>query len=144
MTPDVLFPLAAIGISIIGLLFQHFAVISKLRESMSLGDTKLQERLSLVEAKVQDRLARLETKVDLWWRTVEREVAPMLKQPSHQRKDDLLDKMAAPDTLTLSEAKELESLLAGEFHDSSRDNLRLAYILVLGRLRGRIAEMEMR
>lgn len=103
-------PIFAIGVSIIGLLFQHFFCI----------------------AKIQERLAALETKTDLFWKGVEHMVIPMLKSfPTDIGKDVLLDKMLHNE-LTLADAQTLRLILTEEF--TGNGDKSLIYILALGRL----------
>jgi hypothetical protein len=118
MEPNVVFPMVAIGVSVCGLLFQHFAVT----------------------AKIQERITRLETKVELFWSSIEKSVAPMLKSyPTNVEKDILLDKMTLGE-LSLDEAYHLRTILMEEAK-IERDKA-IAYALALARLEQIIYDLK--
>lgn len=120
---EAMFGISAIIIAVVGLLFQHFGVIARIKEEMGRENTLIRERISA-----------LETKTDLFWKIVETEVAERLKSPAHKRKDDLLDKMKAH-SLTLEEAEELAEIVKAEYNNPhERKHIELGYILVIGRL----------
>lgn len=110
-------PIAAIVISIGGILFQYFGVI----------------------VGIQERIARLETKTELFWKCVEGNVLNILKSyPSNIGKDVLIDKMIHSE-LTLGEAQTLRMILKEEIKGTA--NLDWAYTLALGRLEQVIFEL---
>jgi hypothetical protein len=106
-------PVLAIIIAVAGLLYQHFGMITGIKE----------------------RLIALETKVDLFWTAIESRVIEMLKSPNHLEKDELLDKLLHKE-ITLQEAQTLRTILNEELtHREEMDNgMRLAYALMIGRL----------
>ena len=110
--------LTAIFISVFGLLFQHFAVISGIKE----------------------RITRLETKTELFWKCVETGIVGMLKSyPTNISKDVLLDKMLHNE-LTLDNAQELRLIIKEEMELTKKENV-LIYVLALGRLEQVIFEL---
>jgi hypothetical protein len=115
-------PVAAIIVSICGLLFQYFGVITRILE----------------------RLTRIETKTDLFWKCVESGVVTMLKTyPSKVAKDVLLDKMVHNE-LALQEAQELRTILCEEMKPKENGAERLAYVLALARLEQIIFDLNPR
>ena len=57
--------------------------------------------------RLENRLTRLETKMELWWNTVAEQVKGVLQQPTHFRKDDLLDRFPVITNKELLELKEI-------------------------------------
>ena len=113
--------LVAIFISVFGLLFQYFGIISDIKE----------------------RITRLETKTELFWKCVETGVVGMLKTyPTNVNKDVLLDNMLHNE-LTLDDAQELRSILKGEMELAKKENI-LIYVLALGRIEQVIFELTPR
>ena len=103
--------ITAISLTVIGLLFQHFAVLSKIKE----------------------RLTALETKMDLFWKAIEGNIVKMLKTfPTNINKDILLDKLSQKE-LDIMEAEKLRTILIGEM-ETTKTNNKLAYVLVIARL----------
>jgi hypothetical protein len=88
---------------------------------------------------MRERLATLETKIDVFWRLVEVELPKRLKTyPTHIEKDILLDKLTHRE-LTLDEAVHLRTILQSEIEGGNKENLLIAYVLVIGRLEQIIA-----
>lgn len=110
----------AITLTVLGLLSQHFLVLSKMKE----------------------RLSALETKIELFWKVVEKKMVDSLKQPTHQRKDSLIDKLKGGG-LVLEEAVELRDILDGE-SECHNGCPNVAYILVLARLEALIYDLRKR
>jgi hypothetical protein len=108
-----LLPVLAIIISVIGLLYQHFALIGGIKE----------------------RLVRVETRVELFWNAIEGRVIEMLKSPTHLEKDELLDQLLHKE-IRLPGAQRLRTILLEELNNRKRiDNgKKLAYALMIGRL----------
>lgn len=115
---NAILPIIAIGISIIGVLYQHFVVMGRFNE----------------------RLTRLETKVELFWMSIERSIAPLIKSyPTCVDKDVLLDKMSRRELL-LEEAFRLRTILTEE---AKRDREKaIAYALYVARLEVLIEELK--
>lgn len=61
--------------------------------------------------KLENRLTRLETKTELWWSTVAEQVKGVLQQPTHFRKDDLLDRFPC---ISNEELLELKNIIVTE------------------------------
>jgi hypothetical protein len=118
-TLNVMIALLAIFISIVGLLTQHFTSIARLKE----------------------RIATIEVKIEPFWKLVEQQLPLLLKQHSAFRKDELLDKMSIGG-LVLPEAKELDNILEYELKERTMPDRTLIYVMVLGRLKQVIFEME--
>jgi ribosome biogenesis SPOUT family RNA methylase Rps3 len=108
----------AICLTIIGLLFQHFAVLSGIKE----------------------RITALETKMELFWKAIETNVSQLLKSyPTNIDKDILLDKLSNRE-LTLEDAQALRTVLIGEM-ECTKTNNKLAYILIIARVEQTIKEL---
>lgn len=95
LTVGNLLALGAMGISIVGLLFQHFGVIGALKE----------------------RLTALETKVELFWGIVEREMVNILHSPHAPERDWYLDRIKAG-TITEEEAGVLLHILRQDLDEA--------------------------
>ena len=117
MDTNVGISLAAIIIAVLGLSWQYFQVIGGIKE----------------------RMARLETKMEVFWKVIEKNVAAILKAPTHVDFDALLDKMVAG-SLTLEEAYKLQDALNSNPH--SDKTKMLASALMLGRVSQIIIDLE--
>ena len=110
--------IGAICLTVVGLLFQHFAVLAGIKE----------------------RITALETKMDLFWKAIESNVVQMLKTyPTNIRKDILLDKLSSAE-LNLDETYELRTIITGEMQTSK--NERIAYVLLLASIEQRIYDYK--
>lgn len=108
MSPEQL-SITAICLTVIGLLFQHFVILSGIKE----------------------RLGRLEVKMDLFWRVIETNVSDMLKSyPTNMEKDILLDKFSRRE-LNLKEAERLRTILICEMKKEENPAHKLAFVLIL-------------
>lgn len=120
MNETFILSLISLIVAVLGLSLQHFLIIGNIKE----------------------RLAALETKTEVFWRMAEKQMAKMLKQPTHRRKDDLLDKIIDDVPLTFEEAVELRTILRNEI-DGARE-LKLTYTFMLGRLEIIIQDLQKR
>ena len=108
----------AIVLSVCGLAFQQFGVLSKMKE----------------------RITSLETKIDLFWKAIENNVVTLLKTyPTNITKDVLLDKLTN-DELTLEDAQLLRTILLGEMATAAEK--KLAYVLIVARLEQKIFDLK--
>ena len=111
--------IGAMGLTVAGLAFQHFSVLSKIKE----------------------RLTSLETKTDLFWKIIEGNVVKLLKTyPTNIDKDILLDKLSNGE-LVITEAERLRTVLSSELENTKKNN-KLAYILVVARLEILLTEIK--
>jgi len=111
--------IGAMGLTVAGLAFQHFSVLSKIKE----------------------RLTSLETKTDLFWKIIEGNVVKLLKTyPTNIDKDILLDKLSNGE-LVITEAERLRTVLSNELENTKKNN-KLAYILVVARLEILLTEIK--
>ena len=69
------------------------------------------DKLSAQLVLVDTRITKQEMKMDLFWGAVQETVKDMIKQPTHLKKDDLLDRFS---TLSYDELCELKSMLMEE------------------------------
>lgn len=90
-TPEILGG-GALIVSISGYLWNRFMFFSKINDKI---------------AAIDARLAKQELKMDLFWPTVGEAVKNMLKQPSHIRKDELIDKFPNLDKYEICELKDI-------------------------------------
>jgi len=81
--------------------------------------------------RLEARLVSLETKIDPFWKIVEQNIPRLLKRPTHERMDQLLDRMSQGN-ITLAEAKELIPYLEEELKGDDATRI-LAISLVLTR-----------
>ena len=88
-------------------------------------------------------MATLEAKTELFWNAVQAKTLDMLKStPTNPHKDALLDKFKQGDC-SLAECQELEGILETELVSKRLNNgKRLAYFLILGRLRMTVYELR--
>lgn len=93
-----------------------------------------------VIAGVKERLSSVETKVELFWGAIESKVVDMLKSPTNQRKDGLLDKLR-DHTINMDEAMELSRILDDEVYGRKDSVKELASCLALGRLQQLICDL---
>jgi hypothetical protein len=116
---NIYLPVIAICLTIIGLLFQHFFVLSGMKE----------------------RLTSLEVKMDLFWKAIEGNVVKLLKSyPTYINKDILLDKFSNKE-LEIDDAHRLRTILIGEMENTETNN-KLAYVLIIARLEQIIYELK--
>jgi hypothetical protein len=94
---------------------------------------------------VQERCSLLEMKMQMFWRLVEEHLSGMLKRPTHEEMDALLDKLKAH-TLTLDEAYLLRTWVREVYLDEARTppQQRIIATLVLGAVDALIHERERR
>lgn len=120
MNVEIIVSICAVVLCAAGLTFQHFGVLSSIKE----------------------RLTAVETKVSLFWQAVGVKVADMLKSPTNLRKDELLDKVKNGN-MTMAEAIELKGILEKEFRDKDLDSgLSVAYVCMIGHLELKIYEIN--
>ena len=126
---DIFLPIASIGISIIGLLWNHYREISGIKErvaKLESGSDDIKEvckDIKFITDQVTingNRITSLETKTDLFWRVIQDGVITMLKHPNCLDKDCLLDKLK-DSTLTLDEAEKLKCLLKDDVTSKNTD-----------------------
>lgn len=127
MTLEELLPVIAIMVSVLGLTYQHFAVLSRMKDDMT---------------RVKERLAALETKTGLFWNMVEKKMSKLLMSfPTNIPKDELLLKFSEG-RVTLDEAETLRCMLIleeeqGEVKGSPQA---LIYLFIIERLNQIIRE----
>ncbi len=104
--------LVVAGIALIGLLVQHFTIISGIKE----------------------RLSSQETKMELFWGAMQAKTIEMLHSPTNHIKDALLEKLQAG-TYSRDDACDLKTLLQDEMTGKAvTGGVALAYCLMIGRL----------
>ena len=118
MDAAVIIAIIAVVLTILGLASQHFLVISGIKE----------------------RLSALETKIGLFWKVVERKMADSLKEPTHARKDLLID-LLKNGTITITEAEELRDIIDQET-ECGNGCPDVAHVLVLARLEALIYDLK--
>ncbi len=145
----------ALIVSILTLLYHYFGWVLRTRKEQSdmeirLGDKINNEiktcplRLDIkdIENKLdahlirnETRLSRIETKMELFWNQVGEALKAMIKQPTHFRKDELMDKLLGEriPKMTIEELYELKGILKKELPLLSevKSEKSLAYSLAL-------------
>ena len=115
--------IAAIVISLLGILLAYFKWIASVRKEIS--DLALS---------LEGRLARVETKTELFWNSVGPALLNLIKQPIHLRKDELLDRLfEKKEVLSDDELIELRTMLKIEMPDllEKKQDKSLAYALAM-------------
>ncbi len=149
MSSSLLVSLAAIFLTLLGLIFTYFGWIVSIKEALAglvstvaNSDFKdISKRLGQVEialAKVETaigghNISDMAAKLDLFWVAMEPALKEVIKQPIHFRKDDLLDRFP---NLEDKELCELREILQDEMVDlkAKKDPKVLAYALMTARL----------
>lgn len=121
--------LAGVLVSVLSFIFAYFKYmasqarrIGKLEERSKDIDEikkKLDQVITNDEEK-RERLKALEVKMELFWQAVQGSVINMLKHPTTERKDVLLDKLADK-TITINELEELKDLLKCDVSKKKRE-----------------------
>lgn len=102
-----------------GFLYNHYKDSRALSDRISTlegvqtGDAETKERVKELEKNVSNLTQRQvanETKMELFWGALQGKVIDMLKHPTEQNLDDLMDKLDVK-TITLKEMEELKALL---------------------------------
>lgn len=136
-----------LSIFVAGWLIQYFVFTAKNAERITL----LEHTVVVTtgdHTKVLERLACIETKLEIYWNMIDEKMLHLLKSyPTNLEKDMLLDRQLH-NTLTLSEAERLRTIISCEFEleknrkqDEKTTGLGIAYILELGRLEQIIFEL---
>jgi hypothetical protein len=132
----------ALIISILGLAWQYFGWILSIRKDMGKMAvdcrTEIGAEFKEIDTKLlgyESRLARVEVKMELFWNAVGDVIKNMIKQPTHFRKDELMDKLLDKRETDISntELSELKSILHSELPELKirKSEKSLAYALAL-------------
>jgi hypothetical protein len=107
MSATLILSISAIVLTVVGLLFQHFAVI--------MG--------------IEKRITALETKMELFWKIVGEAVKDIVHHPTEYRMDYLIDNM---DTLNKEELCELKDMVIVKKKEclKNKDALALHYAFI--------------
>lgn len=141
MTNTELISIAAVVISLLGVIWQYFGGILAIRRDMASSATTNLEAHAKMEREMRDmitsqalQLAKAETKMELFWNAVGGSVKSLIKQPIHLEKDQLMDKlMDCPDTISKPELNRLKDILNEELVElqHAKNNSSLAYSLAI-------------
>lgn len=114
METEILLSLIAIGISILGFLFTYFGWILKL----------------------VCRIQALEVKMELFWNRVGEVMRDVIKQPTHLKMDELLDRLAAEGScMSMDDLIDLRAMISQRQREVDRkDLLQLHFALCLARI----------
>ena len=134
--------LLALIVSIFGLTWQYFGWILGVRKDMGILALNWKTECGTLVKEVNDklglqdgRLAKLEVKMELFWNAVGDVIKNMIKQPTHFRKDELMDKLLDKRDTNISNAElvELKSILHSELPELKiqKSGQSLAYALAL-------------
>lgn len=132
----------ALLVSIIGIIWQYFGWIIGVRKDMGTMALGWKTECGVLVKDVSDkltnqdsRLSRLEVKMELFWNAVGDVVKNLIKQPTHLRKDELMDKLLDKRDTNISnvELVELKSILHAELPELKiqKSSQSLAYALAL-------------
>ena len=132
----------ALIVSTIGLIWQYFGWIIGIRKDMGTMALNLKTECGVLIKEVNDRstlqesrLSRLEVKMELFWNAVGDAVKNLIKQPTHFRKDELMDKLLDKRDTDMSnvELVELKLILHSELPELKiqKSSQSLAYALAL-------------
>lgn len=132
----------ALIVSILGLVWHYFGWVLSIRTEISKVTldckTEIGAGVSVINEKLanQDtRLSRLEVKMELFWNAIGDVVKNLIKQPTHLRKDELMDKLLdkRETDISIGELMELKSILHLELPELKiqKSEKSLAYALAL-------------
>jgi hypothetical protein len=135
----------AVVIALVASIWQYFVVITSLKKDVTDLATNLRVEAVASNKTVMDlltdqgnRLTRMETKMELFWNAVGTSMSKLIKQPTHFRKDELMDRLVAenrshlPES-TIDELVELKLILKNELVElqEAKDPKSLAYSLAI-------------
>lgn len=134
--------LFALIVSLIGIIWQYFGWVLSIRKDMGTMALDWKTECGVLVKEVNDksnaqesRLSRVEVKMELFWNAVGDVVKNLIKQPTHLRKDELMDKLLDKRDTNISniELVELKSLLHSELPELKiqKSSQSLAYALAL-------------
>jgi len=134
--------IVALGVSILGLVWHYFGWVLSIRKDMGTMALSWKTECGVLIKEVNDksnaqdtRISRLEVKMELFWNAVGDVVKNLIKQPTHLRKDKLMDKLLDKRDSNISnvELVELKSILHSELPDLKlqKSSQSLAYALAL-------------
>jgi hypothetical protein len=141
--------LLALIVSIIAIIWQYFGWILGIRKDMGTMALNWKTECGVLfkdvgvlvkdvndKSNAQDtRISRLETKMELFWNAVGDVIKNMIKQPTHFRKDELMDKLLDKRDSNISnmELVELKTILHSELPELKiqKSSQSLAYALAL-------------
>jgi hypothetical protein len=136
---------------IVGLLVTYFGPIGTLKEKVGgiMGQLAnfpqnfenifgrlggIEQRLAIIETRLGNtNLAELAARLDIFWTAMEPSIKAIIKQPTHFRKDDLIDRFP---NLSVEELCELKDILKDEMQHltTNKDPKLLAYALMMARV----------
>lgn len=118
-------------VSLIGIIWQYFGWIIGIRKDMGTMALDWKTEYGAQES----RLSRVEVKMELFWNAVGDVVKNLIKQPTHLRKDVLMDKLLDKRDSNISnmELVELKTILNSELPElkKQKSSQSLAYALAL-------------
>jgi hypothetical protein len=134
--------IVALGVSILGLALHYFGWVLSIRKDMGTMSLDWKTECGVLVKDVNDksnaqdtRISRLETKMELFWNAVGDVIKNMIKQPTHFRKDELMDKLLDKRDSNISnmELVELKTILHSELPELKiqKSSQSLAYALAL-------------
>ena len=123
--------------TVIGFIIEHFKIQAGMHERIATLETKQKniddhtKRLDDFSRRFDDwgeRIKALEVKMELFWDAVSSNVITMLKHPTSERRDELLDRLGDK-SITLAEMEELKRLLTCDVKLKSRESLAAAVVV---------------
>jgi len=123
--------------TVIGFLIEHFKIQAGMHERIATLEAKQKniddhaKRLDDFSRRFDDwgeRIKALEVKMELFWDAVSSNVITMLKHPTAERRDELLDRLGDK-SITLAEMEELKRILTCNVKLKSRESLAAAVVV---------------
>jgi hypothetical protein len=132
----------ALIVSVLGLAWQYFGWVLSIRKDMGDMSLSFKTEIGTFRQEINDklsaqdsRLSRVEVKMELFWNAVGDVVKNLIKQPTHLRKDELMDKLLdkRETDISNSELMELKTILHYELPELKiqKSSQSLAYALAL-------------
>jgi hypothetical protein len=126
MTSDI-FSICALVISVLGLAATYFGFV-----------LKITNRQSDFETKIGERMAKVEANNAVFWQVLSPHMANIIHSPSHQERDELVDKLVH-NVLTTQEAIRLVCMLEQNIKENGDSSKKLASAFLLARVEALIA-----
>jgi hypothetical protein len=132
----------ALIVSVLGLAWQYFGWVLSIRKDMGDMSLSFKTEIGTFRQEINDklsaqdsRLSRVEVKMELFWNAVGDAVKNLIKQPTHLRKDELMDKLMdkRETDISIGELMELKTILHCELPElkAQKSEKSIAYALAL-------------
>ena len=133
MNSNLIIAIIGVGIAFGGFLFTYFGWIAGLYKAVGKlsGQIAILDKVDVI--KLSQNVAAIEASLDSFWKMMDGPMRSLIKQPTHYRKDDLVDRFP---NLNAEEMEELKCILQLEMIElrDQKDPKVLAFALMLARI----------